>query len=490
MFDWGKSYMLFGPEESLAECQTIEFKEASVCLPDDVWETYSAFANTEGGKIVLGIAEPSPGVFKAEGVGDARTVMRQFWENVRNPQRVENDVMLPDGVSIDCSYGVDLVVVNVPRAERHMRPVRVYDKKMKSFVAFVRRDVIDTRCNDFEMRLLEYDALPAADRRAIEELDISALDGNTIASYRQLFNGNKPGHPWSLESDADFLYRIGALAKDRTGRLCPTLAGLLAFGHEYEIVGHLPYFLLDYRNESSGNARWDDRLTSNSGDWSGNLFDFYFAVMPKIDALLLTPLSVSQDGTSHRFTNDVKDAVHEALANALVHAYYGGQSTVRVIVKDEQIVFENAGSFLVDRNVAIAGGISDPRNPTLMRIFGMVGISDRAGSGLCTIYATWKKKYGSVPRLSESYAPAKVVFELPIDCSVAGDAGIRGTVDEDTLLLLCRKEQGITAEEAAQFFGVLPRAIQKRMKKLESNGVVVHEKKGRSFYYKVRQTEK
>ena len=63
-------------------------------------------------------------------------------------------------------------------------------------------------------------------------------------------------------------------------------------------------------------------------------------------------------------------------------------------------------------------------------------------------------------------------------------------MDEDTLLLLCRKEQGITAEEAAQFFGVLPRAIQKRMKKLESNGVVVHEKKGRSFYYKVRQTEK
>ena len=131
--------MLFGPEESLAECQTIEFKEASVCLPDDVWETYSAFANTEGGKIVLGIAEPSPGVFKVEGVGDARTVMRQFWENVRNPQRVENDVMLPDGVSIDCSYGVDLVVVNVPRAERHMRPVRVYDKKMEASVVCVTR---------------------------------------------------------------------------------------------------------------------------------------------------------------------------------------------------------------------------------------------------------------------------------------------------------------------------------------------------------------
>ncbi len=478
--------MLFGPVDSLAECQTIEFKEASVRLPDDVWETYSAFANTEGGQVVLGVAEPSPGVFRVDGVGNARSIVRQFWENVRNTQRVEKDVMLPDGVYVDCSYGVELVVIKVPRAERHARPVRVYDKKTRQFVAFVRRDTIDTRCNDSEIRLLEYDALPVADRRALEEFEISALDESTIGSYRQLFNTNKPGHPWSLESDADFLYKIGALAKDQAGRLRPTLAGLLAFGHEYEITNLLPYYLLDYRNESSGNARWDDRTTSNSGEWSGNLFDFYFAIMPKIDAMLSSPLSISQDGASHRFSNNVKDAVHEALANALVHAYYGGQSTVRVIVKSDKIIFENAGSFLVDRNVAIAGGISDPRNPTLMRIFGMVGISDRAGSGLCAIYSTWKKEYNSTPRLSESYAPAKVVFELPIDGSTVGDVGLHGTVDEDALLLLCRKEQGITAEEAARYFGVLPRAIQKRMKKLESNGVVTHEKRGRTFYYKVR----
>ena len=38
------------------ESQCVEFKEASFELPKDVWETYSAFANTEGGEIFLGIS--------------------------------------------------------------------------------------------------------------------------------------------------------------------------------------------------------------------------------------------------------------------------------------------------------------------------------------------------------------------------------------------------------------------------------------------------
>lgn len=57
------------------ENENIEFKESFIKLSKDFWPTYSAFANTAGGYIVLGIAEPVPYQYEVSGVKNHKS----FW---------------------------------------------------------------------------------------------------------------------------------------------------------------------------------------------------------------------------------------------------------------------------------------------------------------------------------------------------------------------------------------------------------------------------
>lgn len=101
------------------ESQRLEFKEAAAGLPNDVWETYSAFANTEGGEIVLGVAENrESGEFSPVGVADVDGIIDKFWNDINNTSFVGRNILLADDVAKITRNGLDFVVITVPRAER------------------------------------------------------------------------------------------------------------------------------------------------------------------------------------------------------------------------------------------------------------------------------------------------------------------------------------------------------------------------------------
>lgn len=381
------------------EGKRLEVKSAKGGLPNSLWETYSAFANSDGGVIVLGVKEREDGSFLIEGLNDTHKLLKDFWNTVNNRQKVSCNILTDSMVKIEKFEGKDVIVIRVPRAERTTKPVYVgCDPRSGSYR---RNGEGDYHCSLDEVSLMIRDSsLISDDSTLLTQLDYSVFCPDTIRAYRNIFNLTHQNHLWSHEDDMMFMRRIGAMREDKeTGKFCPTAAGLLMFGYEYEISAVYPNYFLDYQeNRTNGiNARWTDRITCQTGDWSGNVFDFLLKVIPKIQADLKVPFVFN--GNLRDENTPVHKAIREAMINMVTNADFHGRRGVVVNKDAEGFKFANPGTMRVSLKDAIQDNSSDPRNGTMLKMLAMVEYGERAGSGLHRIFHTWETVYHCKPTM-------------------------------------------------------------------------------------------
>ena len=108
----------------------------------------------------------------------------------------------------------------------------------------------------------------------------------------------------------------------------------------------------------------------------------------------------------------VHKAVREALVNCLVNTDYFLPCGVVIKKEEDKLVMENPGSIRTGKKQMLRGGISDPRNKILMKMFNMIGIGERAGSGIPDIYNVWENEGWDTPVVEESYNPARTRLSL------------------------------------------------------------------------------
>jgi len=126
------------------EDQDIEFKSATWTLPKDVWETVSAFANTEGGYIILGVSETSQGM-NISGVIDPNQLIKEFWDGHNNSQKLSTPICGNSDMQIQAIEENNLVIIRIPRASRIHRPVYINNNPMTG--TYKRNYEGDYRCS-------------------------------------------------------------------------------------------------------------------------------------------------------------------------------------------------------------------------------------------------------------------------------------------------------------------------------------------------------
>lgn len=112
------------------ECKLAQGRDGKGAIPKDMWETYSAFANTQGGDIFLGLKEKSGHRFVLEGIADTPKVLKEFWDTLNNPQKISTCIIRDRWVKVLEIEGKSLIHIHVPPANRKQKPVYIKGNPM------------------------------------------------------------------------------------------------------------------------------------------------------------------------------------------------------------------------------------------------------------------------------------------------------------------------------------------------------------------------
>lgn len=330
----------------------VEVKRASGGVPSNLPTTLSAFANTEGGVVLLGIDESNG--FTTVGVtnpGDMQRAVANMAHSMNPPlRRIATQVMLFEGKNI--------VVVEVGALEPELRPSRVSGGQ-----SYVRVNDGDYPLTAQEETTFEHNrGRPRFDEEPIEGATRSDLDEELVRSYLQLAR-ERP--ELSRMGDDELLMRTGVITADGQ----PTVAGLLSLG-----VYPQQFFPRLIIKASVAPDRGDPTGTraSDVQEIAGAIPAMLDEAMRWVTRNTRTRVVFGGDGQGRDVPEYPLEAVRELLSNALVHrdlAPHTLNAAVDLRLLPDRLIIENPGG-LWNLNQQALGlhMLSSSRNGQLIRM--------------------------------------------------------------------------------------------------------------------------
>ena len=195
-------YLIYSEVFPDAESDEIEYKSAAGGFPKDFWRTYSAFANSSGGVIVLGVKEKN-NRFIFDGLSDelVEKYKKEFWNNVNNLSTVSVNILARNDVKEYTIDGSKVLAFHIPVADRKHKPVYLTPNPFKN--TYKRNHEGDYVCRDEEVRrmLSDADLSFSPDSRILEGYTLDDIDISSLKQYRQLLAAVRPSHPWLTYED-------------------------------------------------------------------------------------------------------------------------------------------------------------------------------------------------------------------------------------------------------------------------------------------------
>ena len=459
----------------------LECKKAQSNVPVDVWKTYSAFANTYGGTILLGIVEHLKEKdlqkrFQIVGVEDSRKIVTDFWNTI-NSNKVNENILSDSDVEVINVDGKEVVCIHVPQADWSIKPIFLNNDIYKG--TFRRNHEGDYHCKERQVKAMIRDSFEDGnDGILLEHYTMDDIDLDSLHRYRNLFRVWNTDHVWNEIDDKSFLRNLGGYIVNREeGKEGLSLAGLMMFGKGLPIRERFGNFRMDYLNFCNliGEERYSDRLTYD-GRWENNLYQFFSIVLPKMTFDLPRPFRM--EGMQRVDDTPQHKAVREAFTNAIIHAdLMMDAGILRIEKHDDKLCFRNPGLLRLPLEQIYEGGNSKARNPRIQNMLRMVGFGENIGSGFPQIIAAWKETKWGEPELKNKIELDEVELVLPLGkvANVVKDVVKELTERQKVILNLIKENPSLSANEMSQKTGMTSRTIQRDLAFLHEKGILYRE---------------
>jgi len=478
---------------------TLECKKAEGGIPNALWETYSSFANTNGGVILLGVEEnlkerDVTKRFTFHNLNNPQKMLKDFWDTI-NSKKVSTNLLLDDNVKICQVKGCNIICIEVPQADYRYRPVYLNENPLKG--SYKRNHEGDYHCTEEEVKAMLRDASDfGIDGSLLEGFTMDDVDMNTLKAYRIEYEMHNPEHVWNGIDDEEFLRNLGGYTIDRiTKQKGLTVAGLLMFGKGLSIRERFDNIRMDYIDQTNlvGESRWSDRLTYD-GSWENNLYNFVKRVLPKLVSDIKRPFRL--EGMVRVDDTAVHKAIREAMINMVIHADYYSTGILKVVKQENGFFFSNPGNLKLPVQAIYEGGHSVARNPKIQNMFRMIGLGDNIGSGFPTILQAWGEEKWRQPDLHDDQELHQVELQLwmvslmPVECTefLTKKFGVnyQHLISKEQIILATAYLEGKVSNSRLQsVLGEHSTEIGRYLYHLVENQMLISERRGRWTTYHI-----
>lgn len=398
----------------------VEAKAAKTELPKSVRETLSAFANTSGGVLILGVAESEE--FKVEGVSDPAKIA----SDLASVCATDLEPPLRPTIGQVALGGGTVVVAEIAELDLTQKPCYVKARGM-SKGSFIRVHDGDQALTSYEVQmLLSNRKQPAFDAEVVQDATVeSDLDQDSVDAYVSRVRELRSTAVRGL-TVAQILTQH-RLAQDDNGVARPTIAGLLALGRYPQ--RHFPQLMVTlvvYPTESgpdlSSGARFLDNVTIE-----GSIPSMAREALVAIKRNMRRRSTVSGVGRTDIWEYP-EAALREAIVNALVHRDLSPESRgtqVQIEMYPDRLSIRNPGGLygpvsiaeLTTSGTSSATGTSSARNAFLLKALEDVQLPDEdrticenRGSGIRTMVEALRAAGMSPPRFADRISTFSLTF--------------------------------------------------------------------------------